>query len=67
MINRIVSDGGDELVEWLVDINYPFDMTFDPPPPVDVRVLARRWNERDKWGVSEQEAFDVIVGEVQYC
>jgi len=55
--------GRDELVEWLIDIHYPFDMTFDTPPPVDVRALARRWNERDTWGVTEQEALDVIAVE----
>jgi len=53
----------DALIEWLIDIGYPFDFTFDTKPPVDADALARRWNERDDWGVPHEDALEVICDE----
>ena len=51
------------LIEWLIDVGYPFDFTFDFAPPVNGYDLARRWNERDGWGVSHEEAAAMIFEE----
>jgi len=52
-----------KFIEWLIDIAYPFDFRFDSKPPVDGDALARRWNERDGWGVSHEEAAAMIFEE----
>ena len=50
-----------DFIKWLVEtLGYPFDMTFDPPPPVDHDRLADYWNEWDNWGVSAEEARAVV-------
>lgn len=44
-------------IVWLVEtVRYPFDMSFDPPPPVDHDRLADYWNEHDGWGITAEEA-----------
>lgn len=58
-----------EFIDWLIDIGYPFNMTFDPRPPVNHKRLAMRWNTRDFWGVSDEDAMlgieDAISGSTQ--
>lgn len=47
----------DVWAEWLCDIGYPFDISFpENPPPVNHAVLARLWNERDDWRISDDDA-----------
>lgn len=47
----------DAWIKWLVEVlHYPFDMRFDPPPPVNLDQLADYWNEWDQWGITPQEA-----------
>jgi hypothetical protein len=46
-----------EVIKWLVEVlHYPFDVTYDTPPPVDLDALADHWNEWDGWGVAPEEA-----------
>lgn len=51
------------LAEWLFAIQWPFDITFDPAPPVDIDVLARLWNQRDDWRVTHKEAVATVSEE----
>jgi len=65
-----VSAGQAALIDWLIDVGYPFDFTFDSPPHIDGYDLARRWNERDGWDVSDEEAATLIFevsGLVRYA
>lgn len=44
-------------VAWLVDmVAFPFDFSFDTPPPVDPGVVAEYWRESDDWDCSPEEA-----------
>lgn len=58
-----VVTGGEALAEWLYAINWPFDLQFTPPPPVDVDRIARIWNERDDWRISHEDAVACIQEE----
>lgn len=58
-----VSAGQAALIDWLIDVGYPFDFTFDSPPHIDGHDLARRWKERDGWDVSDEEAATLIFEE----
>lgn len=49
--------------DWLFKINYPFEYLVSPPPPTTAAALARIWNERDEWGVTDAEATATIAGE----
>jgi|GEM_PF-4667924 len=58
-----VRAGKAALIDWLIDMGYPFDLAFDAKPPVDGYDLARRWKERDGWDVSDEEAAALIFQE----
>ena len=46
-----------KFIDWLIEtVHYPFDVTYDVPPPIDIDALADRWNEVDGWHVSAEEA-----------
>jgi hypothetical protein len=54
----------DVWAEWLFDIGYPFDVSWpENPPPVDHAVLARLWNERENWCVSDHDAEALVRNE----
>lgn len=54
-----------KFIAWLVDeAHYPFDVTFDTPPPVDHRDLAAYWNRTDGWGITDEDAYLTVMAEI---
>jgi hypothetical protein len=52
---------GDTVIAWLVEVlHYPFDVSYENPPPVDHDELARHWNKWDDWGVTDDEAIATV-------
>jgi hypothetical protein len=52
-----LTDAERAFIVWLVEtLHYPFDCSFDTPPPVDHDRLADYWNEHDGWAISAEEA-----------
>jgi hypothetical protein len=52
---------GDTIIKWLVEVlHYPFDVSYENPPPIDHDELARYWNEWDDWGVTDDEAIATV-------
>lgn len=54
----------DAVLEWLFRLNYPFDFSWPgDPPPIDHHRLAAMWNERDEWGISDEDAYLCVCAE----
>lgn len=52
------------VIAWLVEtLHYPFDFSFDRPPPVDHGKLADYWNVSDNWQVTSEEARSCVYEE----
>ncbi len=51
MLGDIYDDGAlresREWIEWLVNIGYPFDVTFDSFPPCNLWQLAEAWRDKE--------------------
>lgn len=62
----MIEQSDDAWVDWLIKtVNYPFDVTFDDPPPVDAVRLALRWKYLDGWDdISDDEAIALVREEM---
>lgn len=60
-----VEESEQKFIKWLVEVlHYPYDLTFDPPAPVDTRALAAHWNRWDDWGLTDDEAYVAVCEEL---
>ena len=47
--------------KWLVEtIHFPFDVSFDTPPPVNPAHIAAHWSKWENWGISSEEALQMV-------
>ena len=50
-----------DFVKWLVEtLHFPFDVSFDTPPPVNPAHIAAYWSKWENWGISSEEALQMI-------
>lgn len=48
---------------WLFTTNWPFDWNSDVPPPTTAEAMGRIWNERDGWGIADEDAANAVAAE----